>query len=83
MQDYGTATWDKCLRMITKFRYAKNVHIEYFDKIHGAKIKYFALNKVGTFGGIMVDLAKVLLVDHLGCTLLAFPFKNLIVFYLQ
>ncbi len=66
--------------MIKKFPYAKNVHIEYFDKIHGAKIKYFALDKVGTFYGIMVDLVKVLLVDHLGWTLLAFPFMNLIFF---
>jgi hypothetical protein len=60
------ATWDKCLRMIKKFPYATNVHIEYFDKMHGAKIKYFTLDKVGTFDGIMIDLVKVLLDDRLG-----------------
>jgi hypothetical protein len=52
--------------MIKKFPYAKNVHIEYFDKIHEANSKYFALDKVGTFDGIMVELVKVLLVDRLG-----------------
>lgn len=51
--------------MIKKFPYAKNVHIEYFGKIHGAKIKYFVVDKVGTFDGIMVDLVRVLLVDCL------------------
>ncbi len=60
MQDFGKATWDKCLKMIKKFPYAKNVHTEDFDKIHGAKIKYFALDKVGTFDGNMIDLVKVL-----------------------